>query len=95
MTEFLVSLHAVVHGRVQGVFFRASARERAGSLGLGGWVRNLPEGTVEVYAVGSRPRLEELRDWLRRGPGGARVERVEEDWGEADSQPNRFDITTA
>lgn len=61
-------LHAVVHGRVQGVFFRASTQKKARALGLTGWVRNLPDGTVEVLAVGPRPALEALLAWLHEGP---------------------------
>jgi acylphosphatase len=68
---------ARVHGRVQGVFFRAETRSRAQSLGLAGSVRNLPDGTVEVVAEGEDDRVGSLVDWLGRGPAGAQVERVE------------------
>ena len=80
----LARLHAIVHGRVQGVFFRDSTRSEAQRLGLSGWVRNNPDGTVEVEAVGARPALEELHDWLGLGPPAARVDRVDADWGEAE-----------
>jgi acylphosphatase len=70
-------VRARVHGRVQGVFFRAEARSRAESLGLAGSVRNLPDGTVEVVAEGEDDRVASLVDWLHRGPAGAQVERVE------------------
>ena len=62
-----------VGGRVQGVFFRASAREQAQRLGLTGYVRNLPDGRVEVLACGSVKALARLRDWLRTGPPQADV----------------------
>lgn len=65
-------------GRVQGVFFRHSTRIEAGRLGLCGTVRNLPDGSVEVFAWGGAAQLQELRRWLERGPVHARVERVEE-----------------
>jgi acylphosphatase len=66
-----------IHGRVQGVFFRAEARDRAHSLGLGGSVRNLPDGSVEAVFEGDPGRVESMVDWCRRGPGGAHVESVE------------------
>jgi len=79
-----VSLHAFVHGRVQGVWFRAFAQRRARELGLTGFARNLSDGvTVEVVAEGARPALESLLAALRLGPPGAYVERVDTTWGEA------------
>lgn len=66
-----------VSGRVQGVFFRATTRERALGLGLTGWVRNAPDGAVEVLACGEEANLAELESWLRRGPDLARVVSVE------------------
>ncbi len=75
------ALRAVVRGRVQGVGFRDYARTRARSLGLTGYVRNLPDGrSVEVVAEGPRHDLERLADDLRRGPSGAHVTAVETDW---------------
>ncbi|RLB55262.1 MAG: acylphosphatase [Deltaproteobacteria bacterium] len=73
-------LHAVIHGRVQGVFFRASARDQAERLGVTGWVRNCPQGTVELVAEGERGQLEQLLQWCHRGPDYARVERVQAEW---------------
>ena len=70
MTE---CMHCIVSGRVQGVSYRVATRRRAGELGLAGWVRNLPDGTVEVYAQGATDALSALREWLRSGPPGARV----------------------
>jgi acylphosphatase len=75
-----VRAHVRVHGRVQGVFFRAEARERARSLGLAGWVRNAPDGTVEAVFEGGRERVESLVRWCERGPTGAEVDRVDVDW---------------
>jgi len=74
--------HVVVHGAVQGVFFRAETRDRARSLGLAGWVRNVPDGTVEAVFEGDDERVESMVDWCRRGPAGARVEEVEVEWAE-------------
>jgi acylphosphatase len=67
----------VVHGRVQGVFFRDTARRMAQSRGLGGWVRNAPEGTVEAVFEGEAAAVDSLVRWCGQGPRGADVERVE------------------
>ena len=67
----------LVHGLVQGVAFRANACERARELGLAGWVRNLPDGEVEVLASGDDPRVDTFERWLWQGPEMARVTRVE------------------
>ena len=67
-------VHLLVSGRVQGVAFRASAVDEARSLGLRGWVRNLPDGRVEAEAEGERARLLDLARWCERGPPAARVD---------------------
>ncbi len=67
----------IVKGRVQGVFFRASTRDVATSLGLSGHAVNLPDGTVEVLAAGPEAALDELEAWLHEGPAAARVTAVE------------------
>ena len=72
----MTRVELVVRGRVQGVFYRASARDVAERLGLTGEVRNLPDGRVEAIAEGERERLEEFIDWCRRGPPMAEVEEV-------------------
>jgi len=72
-----------VHGRVQGVFFRASTRERAVEAGVAGWVRNCPDGSVEAVLEGPPDAVEAVVAFCREGPGPARVERVEA----ADEEP--------
>jgi len=67
-----------VSGRVQGVGFRFYAERTASSLGVGGYVRNLFDGRVEVYAIGSAEQIDALRNALRRGPRMAAVDRVDE-----------------
>jgi len=67
----------VVHGRVQGVFFRDSTRSRALEQGVTGWVRNTWEGTVEAVFEGPPEGVERLVEFARRGPPGAVVERFE------------------
>ena len=70
--------HYIIHGRVQGVFFRDSTRRKARELGIGGWVRNRSDGTVEVMAAGPKDALEDLERWFREGgPPAAQVERVD------------------
>jgi acylphosphatase len=66
-----------VQGRVQGVFFRAEARARAGSLGVSGWVRNAPDGSVEAAFEGDADRVDSMVEWCRRGPAGAVVEELD------------------
>jgi acylphosphatase len=73
-------LEAVVHGRVQGVSFRYYTRKRARELNLTGYVRNQPDGTVEVVAEGGRPALESLLAFLHEGPGAAFVTQVDTRW---------------
>ncbi len=87
-----VRLHAIVHGRVQGVYLRDSTRQTAKRLGLTGWVRNLPEGAVEVTAEGPRPALEMLLAFLRAGPPDARVDTVDADWPPAGGEFVAFSI---
>ena len=80
-----------MHGRVQGVFFRAATRQRAQQLGVTGWVRNLRDGNVEGMARGSAAALADLKGWLERGPEMARVLKLE--WNEAaDQEFNEFEI---
>jgi len=68
--------HLLISGYVQGVFFRANTREIAKSLSLSGWVRNLRDGRVEVYAEGEEEGLQRLIEWAKKGPRGARVSDV-------------------
>jgi acylphosphatase len=69
--------HYIIQGRVQGVFFRDSTRRKARELGLGGWVRNCPDGTVEAVAAGDEAALDALEAWFRDGgPPAAQVEGV-------------------
>ena len=77
------SLLAIVHGRVQGVYFRAFVHNHAEALGLNGYVRNLSGGSaIEVRAEGEKTKLEELLNYLNIGPPRAEVEHVETKWSE-------------
>jgi acylphosphatase len=76
----------LIRGRVQGVFFRASTREQAQRLGLRGHARNLPDGRVEVLAVGTDDAIQQLEQWLQHGPPSARVDHVERSSTEVDAR---------
>ena len=76
----LKQLHLTVRGRVQGVYFRASTQREARRLGLNGWVKNRPDGSMEVMAEGEEASIRELYSWAQKGPGAARVERVDTRW---------------
>ena len=91
MNDEHASLHLWIQGRVQGVFYRASTQTEALRLGLTGWVKNLSDGRVEAYAVGSKANLKRLQDWCATGPSEARVDQVECDWG-APSREKGFEI---
>lgn len=71
------TLRLVIHGRVQGVFFRDSMRREATRLGVSGWVRNRADGTVEAAVHGEPCAVEAIVNWARRGPDLAQVERVD------------------
>jgi acylphosphatase len=85
-------LHAVVHGRVQGVSFRHYTVLRARELGITGWVRNRPDGTVEVTAEGEKSQLNPFLDFLRSGPPAAHVTRVDLHWYDATGSFDSFDV---
>jgi len=72
-----VRAEIVVKGRVQGVFFRASAQQEGLQLGLTGEVRNLPDGSVEAIVEGEKRAVDDFVDWCRRGPPSAEVEDVQ------------------
>jgi acylphosphatase len=71
------TIHLLIKGRVQGVCYRASAKEQARHLALTGWVKNTPEGHVEITASGDPDSLEKFVTWCRRGPSQAFVTAME------------------
>jgi len=70
-------VHVKIYGRVQGVWFRANTKEKAEEVGVGGWVRNMPDGSVEAVFEGEDEKVEKMIEWCRHGPPLARVDRVE------------------
>ena len=73
----MVCYKITVFGKVQGVFYRASAVNKALELGVVGWVHNEPDGSVLIEAEGSKDKIIDLIDWCKEGPPHARVDRVE------------------
>jgi acylphosphatase len=82
-----------VHGRVQGVFFRAETRRAALALGVAGMVRNEPDGTVRVIAEGPESVLRQLKTFCKKGPPSAVVHDVEESWQDPTGSFHEFEIT--
>ena len=82
----------VIHGRVQGIGFRFFTRTAAGREGVYGWVRNVPDGRVEIEAEGEAEALERFEHHIRHGPPGARVERVDVTEADATHRNLGFDI---
>ena len=86
-------VHLVIRGRVQGVGFRWFAATRAQAAHVAGFVRNLPDGSVEVEAEGSKDALVRLVRELKRGPKSAVVTDVSETWSESDPRHRGFEVT--
>jgi acylphosphatase len=84
--------HIIVHGRVQGVWFRAGTKEKADELGLFGWVKNQPEGTVEIHVEGEKTQLEKFIAWCRKGTPAADVTSLDIEKVEARKSFASFDI---
>lgn len=85
-------VHIIVLGKVQGVFFRASTKDTADNLGLNGFVRNNPDGTVEVIAEGDEAQLQKLIDWCHIGPDRSIVSGVEVNWSPFAAEFEAFNI---
>lgn len=73
----MIRARLVIHGRVQGVFYRASCRAEAQARGLVGWVRNRPDGTVEALLQGPEEKVQDMIRWCYAGPPGARVSKID------------------
>jgi acylphosphatase len=85
-------LRMLISGRVQGVFFRRAAADEACGLGLKGWARNRPDGTVEIVAEGRRRNLKMFAAWAHSGPPLAHVTEVVEEWSEFLNEFSEFRI---
>jgi acylphosphatase len=86
-----VRAHIFVSGKVQGVFFRQGTDKKAKELGIFGWVKNLPDGRVEIALEGDRDKLEKMVKWARRGPYFAKVKNFVIDWENYASEFKTFE----
>lgn len=84
--------HLFIEGRVQGVFYRAFARDIASRFGLGGWVKNLYDGRVEAVLEGNKEQIGKAVREYRKGPPGASVAHIELTWEESTGSAGGFDI---
>lgn len=91
--ENKVRAHAIISGRVQGVFFRMETKRAAEGFGVLGWVRNKRDGTVEAVFEGNQDQVEAILEWCNEGPAHARVDDVKVDWGDYSGEFTVFDIT--
>jgi acylphosphatase len=85
--------HVIIHGRVQGVFFRLETQKAARQFGATGWVRNLPDGTVEAVMEGTETAVAALLDWCGQGPRLARVDKVETSSQPYTGEFDTFEVT--
>ena len=91
--EKQVRAHAVISGRVQGVFFRVETQRAAEGFGVLGWVRNKRDGSVEAVFEGRQQDVDATLNWCRQGPRMARVDKVDVDWQDYTGEFKSFDIT--
>lgn len=87
-----VRAHAIIKGRVQGVFFRMETREAAERRGVTGWVRNKSDGTVEAVFEGEKDSVDSVVQWCKDGPAAAKVEDVELNWQTYDGEFTGFSV---
>jgi acylphosphatase len=91
--EKQVRAHAVISGRVQGVFFRAETQRAAEGFRVLGWVRNKRDGTVEAVFEGAQQDVDATLNWCRQGPRMARVDKVDVNWEDYRGEFKSFDIS--
>ena len=89
----MYKIHVMISGKVQGVFFRISAQDKANELNLTGWVKNIFNNAVEIIAEGDREELSKLTGWLQLGPPNAAIDKISIEWSEQpDRQFSSFEI---
>ncbi len=86
------SLKIKIYGKVQGVFFRANAQEKAQKLNLTGWAKNESDGTVLIEAQGEKEALEKFLKWCQEGSPYSKVEKVDSQWEEVKKEFRDFSI---
>lgn len=87
-------LHVIIHGKVQGVWFRAWTRDTALEMGITGWVRNMTDGKVEAAAQGDEAALKDFLARLYDGPPLARVTKIDSAWRNAETSSTHFEVRT-
>ncbi|MBT8340945.1 MAG: acylphosphatase [Desulfatitalea sp.] len=92
MTTDHVKAHAIISGRVQGVFFRVETQRAADKIGVNGWVRNLPDRTVEAVFEGPRDRVETALAWCRKGSPLSQVHDVQVQWVPSTGDTDGFSV---
>ena len=90
--ENKVRAHAIISGRVQGVFYRMETKRAADGIGVFGWVRNLRDGTVEALFEGDKDRVEAALAWCQQGPPHANVSDVKVTWEDYTGEFRKFDV---
>lgn len=88
----MARVRVCVHGRVQGVFFRASTRDKARSYGIKGWVKNCFDGSVEAVFEGEKDAVDKVVNWCGKGPADAFVKRIDVSWEEYSDEFHEFSI---
>lgn len=88
----LKRIHVIVRGRVQGVYYRASAQREARQYGLTGWVKNKPDGSVEMVVEGEEDQVKDFLAWAQQGPSTSRVDKVETKWRSYTGEFSEFRI---
>ena len=84
--------HLIISGKVQGVFYRASAKEQADKLNLTGWVRNLPDDSVEIQVEGQKENIKDFLDWCYVGPPNAVVSNIDIEYLQPTGEFSSFNI---
>jgi acylphosphatase len=90
--EEKVRAHVIIHGRVQGVCFRMETQQAAEKIGVGGWVRNQPDGTVEAVFEGTASRIDQVLKWCHNGPPLSKVTHVDLEWERYQGEFKSFEI---
>ena len=85
-------IHLIAHGDVQGVFYRDNTQKKASELGLKGYVKNLPDGTVEAVAEGPEDKLNELINFCKNNPGSSNVDKVDVKEEKATNEFRDFEV---
>lgn len=93
MTKNIKRINAIIHGKVQGVFFRETTCQKARKLGLSGWVKNLSDGTVETEFQGDEKAVKQLLEWLWEGSPMSKVTQVISQESDAVSEESEFTVT--